>query len=153
MVKIKRFVCDNAAVVNLDEAVAFFRDALGAKVGPEMPFAPHFGARAKGIWLGSDEPYRLELIESVNEDLIMGRNVKKLAPRYFIVSLEVENLDEAIAELRAKGIRVTDKQDMTPIYGLGFEGMWECQINPKDTGGLGIELIELKGKVPPAEEW
>ncbi len=151
--KIKRLVCDNAAVVNLDAAVDFFRGALGAKVCPEMPFAPHFGARAKGIWLGEDEPYRIELIESINDELIMGRNVKKLAPRYFIVSLEVENLDESIAELRAKGIRVTDKQDLSPIYGLGFDSMEEAQIHPNDACGLGIELIELKGKVPPPEKW
>ncbi|MBI4285493.1 MAG: VOC family protein [Chloroflexi bacterium] len=151
--KIKKFLCDNAAVVNLDEAVAFFRDKLGAKVGPEMPFAPHFGARAKGIWLGEEEPYRLELIESVNPAKGLGKHVAKLAPRYFILSLEVEDLDECIRELRAKGVRTSDKDDLSKVYGLGFEHMAECQIYPQDSCGLGIELTELKGKRPAPNTW
>ena len=148
--KIKRFMGDNAAVVSLEEAEKFFREILGAKIGPEMPHVVHYGFRSKGAWLGTEEPYRLELIESINDELPMGRTVKKLAPRYMTVSFEVENLDEAIAELRAKGIRVSDKLDITP---QGFEGMYGCMIHPKDACGLGIQLLELKGKVPPAGEY
>ena len=145
--KIKRFLGDNAAVVNLDEAIAFFRDVLGAKVNPEMPHGARFGIRARGAWLGTEEPYRIELIQSVNEELPMGRFVKKLTPGYMTISLEVENIDEAIAELRAKGIRVSDKMDMGPMgfHELGFEKMYECMIHPTSACGLSIELIEWKG--------
>ncbi|MBI4286556.1 MAG: VOC family protein [Chloroflexi bacterium] len=152
--KIKRLLCDNAAVVNLDEAVAFFRDVLGANMAPEMPHGKHFGFRARGAWLGSEEPYRLELIQGIDDQLPLGRSTRKLAPRYIVVSLEVENIDEAIAELRAKGVQVSDKMDMGPtgFDKLGFKDCYECMILPKSACGLGIELVEFK-KGPPAGSW
>ncbi|MBI4284643.1 MAG: VOC family protein [Chloroflexi bacterium] len=153
--KIKRLLCDNAAVVSLEEAEKFFRDVLGAKISPEMPHGKYFGFRAKGAWLGTEAPYRLELLQSTSDELPMGRSVKRMAPRYRTVSLEVEDIDAAIAELRAKGITVTDKLDMTPkgFGGIGFESITECVIHPKDACGLRIELVEIKGKRPPPGEW
>ncbi len=152
--KIKRFLSANAGVVSLAEAEQFFRDVLGAKICSEMPHGAHYGFRAKGAWLGTEAPYRIELIESTNDELPMGRLVKKLAPRYMLLTFEVENIDEAIAELRAKGITVTDKQDMTPfgVERVGWEGLYDCMIHPRSAGGLAIELVEFR-KAPPAGEW
>ena len=57
--------------------------------------------------------------------------------------------DEAIAELRAKGVRVSDKRK---IEDPGFEGggFYECMIHPKSAFGLIIELLEYS-KAPPYE--
>ena len=154
--KIKRVMTAPAAVVNLEEAVAFFRDVLGAKIGPEMPHGEHWGIRLRAAWLGTEEPYRLELIEGVNDELPQGRLYKKLAPRYVSLSLEVEDIDEAITELRARGIKVADKVDVVPqgFDRLGFEGtLYWTAIPPSSACGLGIGLNECKGKRPLALEW
>lgn len=148
--KILRLYCDNAAVVNLDEAAKFFQDVLGAKIGPEMAHGKHYGVRAKHAWLGTEETYCLELIEGVAESKHLGASVKRMAPRFRTVSLEVDNLEEWVKTLRAKGIEVTDILDLTPVgFGkMGYDNIREVMIHPKDSCGLRIELLEIKGKRP-----
>ncbi|MBI4284913.1 MAG: VOC family protein [Chloroflexi bacterium] len=152
--KIKRLLSINAGVTSLAEAEKFFGDVLGAKICEEMPHGPYFGFRAKGAWLGTEEPCRLELIESTSDEITEGKLVKKMAPRYMLLTFEVENLDEAIAELRAKGVTVTDKKDYTP-FGVGRAGwvaLCDSMIHPRSSCGLGIELMEFE-KGPAPGEW
>ena len=127
----------------MDDAISFYRDVLGAKMGPDQPWLAEYGFRAKGAWLGDEMPFRLELAESVDDELVTGRQISKTAPAFAILAFEVENLDEAIAELRTKGIRVSDKRK---IEDPRFEELHECMIHPKSAFGLIIELLEIKEK-------
>ena len=145
--KIKRFHSDAAGVVDLAEAEKFFQEVLGAKVLPEKQ---RRGIRRKAVWLGTEEPYRIELVECIDESLDYGKAVKKLAPSYMCAIFEVENLDEAIAELRAKGLTVSDKK---PLEDPEYEELYQCVIHPKSACGLAIELLEIKGKRPQAGEY
>ena len=65
-----------------------------------------------------------------------------------------ERIDEAITELRDKGIKVHDKLKMhVPGFkNKGFEGWYETMIHPKSAFGVIIELIEFT-KAPPDTEW
>ena len=73
----------------------------------------------------------------------MGRQIAKGAPAFQIIALEVENLDEAIAELRAKDIRVYDKVKIN-VESPYYEEVYVAMIHPKSSFGLLIELVETK---------
>ncbi len=150
--KIKRVSGINAFCVSgtMNEAEKFFRDVLGAKIGPVMLWRSQFGMRAKGAWLGTEVPCRIELSESINDELPAGKQHKKSAPAFQVLGLEVENIDEATAELRAKGVRVSDK---IKTEDPAFEKQYQSWIHPKDAFGLIIELLESSGKTPLEGEW
>ncbi len=152
--KIKRVFGINAfcQTGTMDSVVSLFRDVLGAQIrpnepglAPDMPWLAQYGHRARVAYLGLEEPFFLEISESINDELPIGKQHKRSAPSFQGLGFEVENLDEAIAELRAKGIRVSDRQK---IDDPAFDEMYECTIHPKDAFGLIIELIELKKSTP-----
>ena len=151
--KIKKVIGINAFCEDemMDKVVELFRDALGAKIGHDQPWLEQYGFKAKGAWLGTEAPFRVEIAESINDELVTGKQIKRLAPTFAILHIAVEDIDEAIAELRAKGIKVSDK---LKIEDPGFEGggFYECMIHPKSAYGLIIELIEYT-KAPPDGEW
>ena len=134
----------NLALEELEEVATFFRDILGAEIGPEMTELSQYGHRAKGAWLGEEKPMRMELAEATDETLPIGKQIKRLRPGLEGLTFEVENIDEAIAELRAKGIRVSDKIE---FHWPQFEYMYEAMIHPKcQPFPFHIELIERKTK-------
>ena len=145
--KIKRVFCIMACLEKgkMDEAERFFKDVLGAKIGPECPDLEPYGHRVKGAWLGTEVPFRVELAESINDELSIGRQIKKVAPAFQFLGVEVENIDEAIKELRAKGIRVSNKVKMWSLY--------TSMIHPKSAFGLIIELMQFFEEHPPDREW
>ena len=153
--KIKRVLGIHAFSVKgtMDKVAEFFRDALGAKITPELSDFSKFGFRAVSAWLGIEEPFHVAVSESVNDELPLGKQHTKLAPTFQIIQFQIENMDEAIAELRAKGIRVSDKI-LVPTRGFevdGMQGMYECMIHPKSTFGLLIELMQFD-KAPSERE-
>ncbi len=138
----------------MDDAVSFYRDVLGAKIGPEQPWLADYGFRALNARLGEDIPFRVGISESTNDEIGTGKQIKRSAPTFAILAFEVENIDEAITELRDKGIKVHDKLKMhVPGFkNKGFEGWYETMIHPKSAFGVIIELIEFT-KAPPDTEW
>ncbi len=57
------------------------------------------------------------------------------------ICLEVENIDEAIAELKSKGVRLLDQ-----VPRIGHEGCRIAYIDPSSTENCLIELAELPAK-------
>ena len=149
--KVLRILGINAHCVtgSMDDVTSFFRDVLGAKIGPDMPWRAQYGHRARGVWLGTEEPFRLELSESISDEHPVGRAIKNTAPSFQNLVLVIDDIDEAITELRAKGLKVHDKLEMPDP---GWEGYYETMIHPKSSLGLLIELIEFK-KCPPEGEF
>jgi len=149
VLEIERFY---AAVEDLDKAEALFRDAFGGKLSPgRVPQLEesNAGAIARIVNFGNT---RIELYQSVGDDWI-GKLTKEKAPGWFAIELRVDNLDEAIKDLRAKGLRVTNPLDV-PVTGKGAETeheyMKEAVVWPQSCLGLLIYLQE--GKLKPGVE-
>ena len=143
--KIKRVMGLNALCETgtRDKVIELFRDVLGAEIGPEMPHLAIWGHRARIAKLGTEVPFNVEISESINDDLPIGKQHARLAPTFQFPGFQVDNLDEVIADLRAKGIRVSDRQK---IDDPEYEELYECMIHPRDSFGLLLEFIEDKGK-------
>lgn len=84
---------------------------------------------------------KLELLESITPDGPIARYLEKRGPGMQHLAVEVDDIVAAIAELKAKGIRMLDE---TPRKGV--EDTRIAFLHPKDTHGVLLELVELPKK-------
>ncbi len=79
----------------------------------------------------------VELLESTSPDGPVAKFIEKKGQGIQHVAFRVENIDEALAELKAKGVRLIDE---TPRIGAG--GAKIAFLHPKDTSGVLVELCQ-----------
>src|SRR3989442_4868178 len=123
------------AVVDLAEALTFYRDALGLEVEAPEDVASQ-RVRAHFIPLGESA---LELLEATAEDSPIAKYVAKRGPGLHHITLRVDDIRAALAQLKAKGVRLIDE---TPREGA--HGSLVAFIHPSSAHGV---LIELKQSV------
>jgi methylmalonyl-CoA/ethylmalonyl-CoA epimerase len=120
------------AVSSLDDALAFYRDALGLDVeAPEE--VPSQRVRAHFIRVGETA---IELLEATADDSPIAKYVAKRGPGVHHLTLRVDDIGEALARLKARGVRLIDE---TPREGA--HGALVAFIHPSSAHGV---LIELK---------
>lgn len=129
------------AVDDLEQALTFYRDALGLHVEPPEEVASQ-RVRAHFIPLG---PSALELLEATAPDSPIAKFVGKRGPGIHHLTLRVENIDLALSQLQAKGIRLIDTTARP-----GAEGAMVAFIHPASTHGV---LVELKQPAPAVEHF
>ncbi len=79
----------------------------------------------------------VELLESTAPDGPIAKYLEKRGEGVQHIAFRVENIEEALIELKAKGIRLIDEQ---PRKGAG--GAKIAFLHPKSTYGVLIELCE-----------
>ena len=79
----------------------------------------------------------IELLESTSPDGPVGKFIASRGEGVHHLALRVDNIDEALGELKAAGVRLIDEE---PRYGAG--GARIAFLHPKATGGVLIELSE-----------
>jgi methylmalonyl-CoA/ethylmalonyl-CoA epimerase len=79
----------------------------------------------------------VELLESTAPDGPIAKYIEKKGTGIQHVALRVENIDEALAELKQKGVQLIDQ---TPRHGAG--GARIAFLHPKATGGVLVELCQ-----------
>ncbi len=129
------------AVPDLEEAQAFFESWFGATFHPEE-LIEDMGIRYRPFEIGND---RMELLEPTHEDSPVAKFLKaRGGPGVHHITFEVDDLDEAIAELERRGGRIAYRH--TYDQGVTFEGqVWrEAFVHPKDAYGVLIHLAEKK---------
>lgn len=121
------------AVGSIDEALAFWRDGLGLEL-KEVEVVADQGVRVAMLPIGES---RIELLEATGEDTPVGKFIAKRGAGIHHLCVEVENVTEKLADLKAKGVRLIDEQ---PRVGAG--GALVAFVHPASTGGVLIELTE-----------
>ncbi len=81
----------------------------------------------------------IELLESTSPDGPIAKYIEKNGEGLQHLALRVDNLEAALIELKAKGVRLIDEK---PRYGAG--GAKIAFVHPKSTGGILLELSEKK---------
>ncbi len=79
----------------------------------------------------------IELLESTDPEGPIGRFLEKRGEGVHHVAFRVENIEEALKELKEKGIRLIDE---TPR--AGARGAKIAFLHPKSTNGVLVELCE-----------
>ena len=120
------------AVEDLEEALAFYRDALGFNVDATEEVGSQ-AVRAHFLNVGSAS---LELLEATSPQSPVARFISRRGAGLHHITLRVDDIDEALTRLRARGVQLIDE---TPRDGA--EGSLVAFIHPHSTHGV---LIELK---------
>jgi methylmalonyl-CoA/ethylmalonyl-CoA epimerase len=121
------------AVRSITEARKIFQDTLGLKFEGAETVAEQKVTTAF-FPVGDSE---VELLESTSPDGPIAKHLEKRGEGIQHIAFRVENLEEALAELREMGIRLIDEK---PRKGAG--GAKIAFLHPKDTHGVLIELSE-----------
>ena len=121
------------AVNSIDEGKNFWSDVLGlAFEGEETVEAQKVTTAFFPV--GESE---VELLESTAPDGPVAKYIEKRGQGIQHVAFRVENIDAALEELKAKGIRLIDEK---PRMGAG--GAKIAFLHPKATNGVLVELCE-----------
>ncbi len=127
------------AVRDIDAALAFYRDALGLHVEvPEEVREQH--VRAHFIPAGGAA---LELLEATAPGSAIARFVDKRGPGIHHVTLRVEDIRAALAQLRDRGVRLVDEAPRP-----GAEGALVAFIHPAAAHGVLVELKQPQAAAP-----
>jgi methylmalonyl-CoA/ethylmalonyl-CoA epimerase len=137
-VKIKRIDHLGIAVADVAAAKRLSEDLLGLKLTHEENVVDQ-GVRTLfypvGVGVGS---VKLELLESITPGGPIAKYLEKRGPGIQHLAVEVEDIEAAIAELKAKGVRMIDDAPRA-----GVERSRIAFVHPKDTHGVLLELVEL----------
>lgn len=125
------------AVGDVDAALAFYRDALGLDVDASED-VPAQHVRAHFLPAGRAS---LELLEATTGDSVIAKFIARRGPGLHHITLRVDDIGAALAQLKARNIRLVDEQARP-----GAEGAMVAFIHPAATHGV---LVELKQAPPP----
>jgi len=121
------------AVKSIAEGEKSFTDILGLKLQKVETVAEQ---KVKtGFFPIAD--IELELLESTQPDGPIARFIEAKGEGVQHIAFRVENIDDALRELKEKGIRLIDQE---PRKGAG--GSRIAFIHPKETHGVLVELCE-----------
>jgi len=130
--KIKRIEHIAVAVENLDSMAKL----LGDQFGLDLEYTEERVQTRIGM-LPVGETY-IELLQGVTPDSGATKWLNEKGQSLFHICFEVENIDEALAELKAKGTPLLNDE---PI--IGHANCRIAFIDPKATGNLLFELAEM----------
>ncbi|MBP7892610.1 MAG: methylmalonyl-CoA epimerase [Firmicutes bacterium] len=121
------------AVSNLEEALKIYTDVLGLKLhGAEV--VEQQKVRVAFMPVGDTE---IELLESTDPEGPIAKFIEKRGEGIQHIAFRVDDLEEALEQMRQKGVRLIDEK---PRYGAG--GARIAFLHPKSTGGVLVELCE-----------
>jgi methylmalonyl-CoA/ethylmalonyl-CoA epimerase len=132
MLKVKKINHIAIAVENIEAMLPFWQEALGLSVD-HIEEVPSQKARVAFLPVGNSE---MELVQPTDPATGMAKFLKEKGPGMHHLCLEVENIDEALEELKAKGVHlINETAQILPGRKMAF-------IHPKSTGGVLVELYE-----------
>lgn len=124
----------------LDEAVGFWRDALGLEL-QEIEEVAEQGVRVAMLPIGET---RIELLEPTGEDSPIAKFLEKRGPGIHHIAVRVSDIRATLASLKERGARLIDE---TPRVGAG--GCLVAFIHPSTANGVLLELVEETGARAP----
>ena len=127
------------AVKDLDAALAFYRDALGLEVEASEDVGSQ-RVRAHFVPVGESS---LELLEATAPDSAIARYIETKGPGLHHITLRVDDIAAAVAQLKARGVRMVDEKPRP-----GAEGAMVAFIHPSAAHGVLVELKQPASRGP-----
>jgi methylmalonyl-CoA/ethylmalonyl-CoA epimerase len=131
--KIKHIDHIGIAVRSIDQASNFYRDILGLKIEGVENVADQ---KVNVAFLPITDS-EVELLESTEPNGPVAKHIDARGEGIQHIAFRVENIEEALAELKQKGVRLIDQN---PRKGAG--GAKIAFIHPKETNGVLVEICE-----------
>ena len=127
------------AVPDLDEAIAFYRDAFGMQVVHEETNQEQ-GVREAMVAVGDPAVAGatcIQLLAPLSPDSTIAKFLDRSGPGLQQVAYRVDDVEQVAAVLRERGLRVLYDEPRR-----GTAGSRVNFVHPKDAGGVLVELVE-----------
>ncbi|MDR1471589.1 MAG: methylmalonyl-CoA epimerase [Synergistaceae bacterium] len=121
------------AVRDIDEALKFWETSLGIKCAGRETVEDQ---KVTTAFLPIKDS-EIELLEATSEESPIAKFIEKKGEGIHHLAIRVDNLEAALDDLRANGIKLIDEK---PRKGAG--GAMIAFIHPKATGGILLELSQ-----------
>jgi methylmalonyl-CoA/ethylmalonyl-CoA epimerase len=124
------------AVEDLDAAIALHQDSYG------MPLVHREVVEQQGVeavLLDVGESH-VELLAPLGPDTPVGKFLAKRGPGLHHVAYGVDDIDAALEQARAAGLRLIDEQPRT-----GIRDSRVAFLHPASTGGVLTEIVQAAG--------
>ena len=131
--KVKHIDHIGIAVKGIEQAGKFYTDILGLKI-EDVENVAEQKVNVAFIPITDSE---VELLESTEPDGPVAKYINARGEGVQHIAFRVEDIDKALEELKAKGVRLIDQ---TPRKGAG--GARIAFIHPKETNGVLVEICE-----------
>lgn len=125
------------AVRDIAQASATFSALFDAAAGAASDVAA-FGVRSADADLAD---LHLQYVAPADPDSALARFIERRGEGLYNIALEVDDLAAAVAELRERGIRVSDPVDAPPGFRSAFIAM-------AATHGVSVQLVESQHAPP-----
>ncbi len=121
------------ATKGIDEALKFWGDALGLE-NVHTETVEDQKVRVAMLPIGDT---RIELLEATSDDSPIAKFIEKRGGGIHHIAVEVENIEAALAKLKAEGMRLIDE---TPR--IGAENCLVAFVHPSSANGVLLELVQ-----------
>ena len=119
-------------VRSLDEAYAFYRDALSLPVHKEAVIQDQ-GVRAALLTIGESE---IELLEPIAPGTGVARFLAQRGEGLHHLCFETDDVNAELETAKRRGVRLIDQQPRTGLAGM------ICFLHPKSNHGVLIEYAQ-----------
>jgi methylmalonyl-CoA/ethylmalonyl-CoA epimerase len=117
----------------LDDALLFWRDALGLEVA-HTEVVEEQGVRVAMLPIG--EP-RIELLEPTSSDSPVAKFLEKRGAGIHHIAVRVDDIRATLNRLKESGARLIDESPR-----LGADGCLVAFVHPSSANGVLLELVE-----------
>jgi len=121
------------AVKSIHESLKFWEEVIGIKCHGVEEVTEQ---KVKTAFLPIEDT-EVELLEGTAEDSPVSKFIEKKGEGIHHIAIRVDDLEEALGELKGKGVRLIDEK---PRKGAG--GASIAFIHPAATGGVLLELCQ-----------
>lgn len=133
--KIKRIAHLGIVVKNLDAALELFTGALPLDL---VHTEDYQGMKIGFIPVGDSS---IELLQDVSGSSSIKKFLENNGEGIHHIAFEVDDIEQAVAELREKGVKLIDEKPRAGAHGMSIAFM-----HPKATHGILMELVQPMGK-------
>ncbi|HIE24757.1 MAG TPA: methylmalonyl-CoA epimerase [Anaerolineales bacterium] len=123
------------AVTDIENSLSFWRDALGLELA-EQRDVPLESAQIAFLPLGGTE---IELVRPTDDDSGLAKYIEKRGEGMHHLCLETDDIDGMMAQLKEKGVQLINESPR-----IGEDGKKYAFLHPKSTGGVLVELYEVR---------
>ncbi len=121
-------------VPDLDASLSFWRDTLGLS----LTHVEEVKSQESIVAFMPTGDSEVELVKPTTETSGAAKFLAKRGPGLHHIALEVDNLDEILAQLKETGVRLINE---TPVTAAG--GNRAAFIHPESADGVLVELYEV----------
>ncbi len=133
MAKVTKINHIAVVVKSIEESKKFWEENLGIKLD-HVEVVPSQKSKVAFFPIGDSE---VELVEPTDPESGLAKYLEKRGEGMHHLCLQVDNIEEKLAELKAQGVRlINEEPEVLPGRKMAF-------IHPKAGNGVMIELYEL----------